>query len=143
MHRGWPGSPHGQPKNKREKREEDARNLKPQDSAHTGERAEEAFDSPGDPPRCFPSRLPGTPAFKNRAGLRTCLLTWPGLARRIPIACGHALTGDASGNAKTYAECPPNGLRLHPDLMVTVGPGAPSGSEGRPAGCSDRTLEVR
>jgi hypothetical protein len=137
------GSPKHGPKHDHRQREENARNLKPHNPAHPAKRLEESPDPASRSARSL-SRSPA-----RKLPRRTGLCSTGGgsrsrLAGRGLGAGGHALAGNASGNAKSNTQSPANGLRIHFDLMVTARLPVPLFYKPSPdAGCSQAALEVR
>jgi hypothetical protein len=127
------GSPQHGPEHDHRQREENARNLKPQNPAHPAKRLEESPNPASRPARSLtrsPARnLPRCTGLRSTGGGSGSRLAGRGLC-----AGRQALAGNASGNPKSNAQCPADGLRLHFDLMVTARlPGSDSGPDSGPA----------
>ena len=144
---------HGAEHQNRE-REEHARNLEPHNSTDPAKGLQESAN----PARCSTCKLSHSPP-----GGLPCCAALCGTGRRdrasvrltdCRLRTGRdALAGNASGDAQSNAQCPPDGLRFHFDLD---GNSAPYGSRFRfpisarlfdrlspPPGCSWGALEVR
>ena len=102
--------------------EEDACDLKPENSADAAKRLEKAAHATGSSAGHFAgglSRSAGLLCLK-LAGRLTCLPA-RALRTRSLSAGSNALPGNASGDAETDAEGATDGLRFHFVLMVTAG----------------------
>jgi hypothetical protein len=95
--------------------EENAGYLQPQDSAYTAEGAQKAADTASKTARSLARNLAGGAGLSSGGcGLRRWMIG-AGLGGR-----GHALPGNASGDAESDTKSAADGLRLHFDLMVTA-----------------------
>lgn len=102
-----PGAPEGGGKDHHGQEKEDASDFQPENAAYAAKRAEKTSHSAGDSP-C------------NLSGGLTCGAALGGGGRLARggaggglRAGGHALAGDASGDAETDAQSTANGVRFH------------------------------
>jgi hypothetical protein len=120
-----PGSPQGGAKDHHGQEEEDAGDLKPQNSADPAEGAQEARQALSDSMPGLPSDLANWSAGGAILGDGSILGgAGGGGTGRLAVGglCGggYALPDDAACDADSNAESAANGLRLHFDLMVTA-----------------------
>lgn len=112
-------SPQHGPKHHHRQRKENAGNLKPHNPANPAKRLQKTPD-PASRSACslccnLTRNLAGGTALRRTGRCSRCRLASRSLGSR-----GHALAGDASGDAESDTQCPADGLRLHFDLMVTA-----------------------
>src|ERR1700733_3581340 len=106
-----PGAVQGRGEDQRKKKEKNAGNFKPQDSADAPEGAQKASDAVRNSACGLSRGLAGTSRLGGRRSCRcACVLAGCGLGAGYSLAC------NATGDAESDAEGAANGLRFHFDF---------------------------